>query len=198
MWIARHCICRHNATMYQLVDLSHGWVTQHLGIGVPLDLCPLASMSMRHTMCISSKSSRCKAEGGPTRTLVIGKIFHEPKLQASLSASIWHEPWRSTHVLHGLRTDVREHIHTYMFACECTCRSIYICTHAHGCSCDMFIWICMWYNSHHLSGLAIAHRGPGMPPHRVVFHTSRCVGHPVCRPCTEDIASPWMCYIRIF
>ena len=23
-------------------------------------------------------------------------------------------------------------------------------------------------------------------------------GHPVCRPCTEDIASPWMCYIRIF
>ena len=89
--------------------------------------------------------------------------------------------------------------HIYMFACmfnvmyACACRSIYICTHAHGCSCDMFIWICMWYNSRHLSGLAIAHRGHGMPPHRVVFHTSRCVGHPVCRPCTEDIASPWMC-----
>ena len=64
--------------------------------------------------------------------------------------------------------------HIYMFACmynvmyACTCRSIYICTHAHGCSCDMFIWICMWYNSRHLSGLTIAHRGPGMPPHRVV------------------------------
>ena len=120
------------------------------------------------------QSGTCKAEGGQTRALVIGKFVYEPKLQASLSARIWHEPWRSTHVLHGLRAEVAEQIHTYMFACmynvmyECTCRSIYICTHAHGCSCDMFIWICMWYNSRHLSGLTIAHRGPGMPPHRVV------------------------------
>ena len=118
MWIARHCICRHNATMYQLVDISHGRVAQHLGIAtmsswVPPDLCPLASMSMRHRIYISSKSSRCKTEGGQTRTLVIGKFFHEQKLHASLSASIVHEHGRSTHLLHGLRADVREHIHTH-------------------------------------------------------------------------------------